>query len=132
MSNFVKNDSGKLRFDLLDDDFEAEIAAVLTHGATKYADNNWQRAEPAEAKARYYAAIRRHLHLWRKGEEIDADSGLPHLACIACSLMFLRWFERESDAFRTQLAEALQQRIDEREEHALSLVDEAYSHWEEP
>jgi hypothetical protein len=124
---FVKHDNGKLRFDLLDDAFEAEVAAVLTHGATKYADNNWQRANPSEAKARYYAAIRRHLSAWRRGEEIDPDSGQPHLACVACSVMFLRWFERETDAYHRALAEAIQQRIDDREEAALAMVDEEFN-----
>ncbi len=91
---FVKHDQGKLRFDLLDHDFEAEIADVLTHGAVKYDPDNWKRATSLEAYDRYYAALRRHLLGWRRGEVIDPDSGKPHLACAACCLMFLRWFER--------------------------------------
>ena len=94
--SFRKDDAGKLRFDLIDHEFEAELAAVLTHGASKYADNNWQNAEPVEAKARYYAAFRRHVLAYLRGESIDPDSGCPHLVCAACSLLFLRWFERNS------------------------------------
>lgn len=96
MSGFVKADAGKLRFDLVDHRFERELAEVLTHGAKKYADNNWKLANPAEAKARYRAALRRHYDLWMDGQEFDADSGCPHLACMTACLMFLRWFEREN------------------------------------
>jgi hypothetical protein len=96
MSEFVKHDADKLRFDLVDPCFEAELADILTHGARKYADDNWKNAEPAEAKARYYAAFRRHMNAWVQGEAIDPDSGRPHLICAACSLMFLRWFERQT------------------------------------
>lgn len=123
---FVKHDAGKLRFDLIDHEFEAELAAVLTHGAAKYADNNWQNAGHGEARARYYAAFRRHALAWRRGEEIDADSGLPHLACMACCLMFLRWFERESADFNEQMAQAIQERIEERKEMLMAQVDAAF------
>jgi hypothetical protein len=91
---FVKHDAGKLRFDLIDHRFERELAEVLTHGARKYADDNWKYAEPLEARRRYRAAYRRHENLWLDGEEFDTESGLPHLICMACCLMFLRWFER--------------------------------------
>jgi hypothetical protein len=93
---FVKHDAGKLRFDLIDPRFEAELAAILTHGAAKYADNNWQNAEPVEARARYYAALRRHMNAWYAGEVVDPDSGMPHLICATCCLLFLRWFERNA------------------------------------
>ncbi len=98
--SFVKHDSGKLRFDLLDHEFEAELADVLTHGAGKYADNNWQNANPPEAKRRYYAALRRHLLAYLRGEVTDPDSGKPHLACIGVNVMFLRWFQRNGSTER--------------------------------
>lgn len=91
---FVKHDQDKLRFDLIDHEFEAELAAILTHGAKKYADDNWKKAEPTQAKRRYYAAFRRHILAYLRGEVIDPDSGQPNLACATCCLMFLRWFQR--------------------------------------
>lgn len=120
---FVKHDNGKARYDLIDADFEQELAEVLTHGATKYTDNNWQNARVGEARARYYAAFRRHTAAWRRGEELDPDSGLPHLVHAACCLMFLRWFERAEEASVEELAEALAQRIEDRKEQALAEVD---------
>lgn len=88
---FVKHDAGKPRFDLLDPFFVEGIVAVLTHGAKKYADNNWQKG----SRARYIAALGRHWNSYLKGEDIDTDSGMPVLWHIACCLMFLDWMDRQ-------------------------------------
>ena len=90
-----KNDEGKLRYDLLDPEFEEQVVKVLTYGAKEYGPNNWQNVENAED--RYYAALRRHLAAWRKGEKIDKDSGLNHLAHVAANVMFLLHFECPGD-----------------------------------
>lgn len=82
-----KDDNGKLRYDLLPISAVEEIVKVLTFGAGKYADDNWQVVPGLES--RYYAALQRHLTAWRKGEMIDADSGLPHLAHAGCCLLFI-------------------------------------------
>lgn len=86
-----KYDSDKLRFDLIIPEFEEEIAKVLTMGAKKYAADSWRRVP--EAKDRYYAALRRHISAWRKGEVLDTESGLQHLAHAACNIMFLMYIE---------------------------------------
>ena len=83
----IKHDGDKLRYDLMPVEVEEEIVKVLTHGAKKYADNNWKYVEPFED--RYYAALRRHIAAWRKGEQIDPESGLHHLAHAACCITFL-------------------------------------------
>ena len=61
-----KFDRDKLRYDLVDDDAEAEFVAVLTFGSIKYEPGNWARVE--DAQARYFAAVRRHLRSFRRGE----------------------------------------------------------------
>ncbi len=86
-----KDDNDKLRFDLLSPEFEEVVTKVLTYGAAKYEPNNWQNVEDAEN--RYYAALRRHISAYRKGEKVDPESGLPHLAHAACNIMFLMHFE---------------------------------------
>jgi hypothetical protein len=53
----------------------------------KYAPDGW-RTVP-DAKARYTAALGRHFNAWRSGEEIDPESGLPHLAHVLCNAVFL-------------------------------------------
>lgn len=82
-----KFDQDKLRYDLVEPEFEEAVVEVLTYGAAKYAPNSWQKVP--DAKNRYYAALRRHIAAWRKGEEIDQESGKSHLAHAACNLMFL-------------------------------------------
>jgi hypothetical protein len=82
-----KDDQDKLMYDLLDPKFEDAIVEILTHGAKKYAKDNWKKVEPFED--RYYSALRRHLAAWRKGEMIDPDSGLHHLAHCATNIYFL-------------------------------------------
>lgn len=90
-----KNDLGKLRFDLVDADFEEQLAKVITYGANKYAPDNWKKVE--DPVNRYYAALRRHLAAWRKGEKVDPESGLNHLAHVAANVMFLMHFECPGD-----------------------------------
>lgn len=86
-----KHDEGKIRYDLLEPQFEQAVANILTIGAEEYGANNWQKLENAED--RYYAALRRHIAAWRMGEKIDPASNQPHLAHAACNLMFLMHFD---------------------------------------
>ena len=63
-----------------------QVVKVLEFGAAKYAENNWQRVE--NGVKRYTSAALRHLFAWSGGQEMDPESGLPHIAHAACSLMF--------------------------------------------
>ena len=82
-----KFDGGKLRYDLVPVEVEEELAKVLTYGAEKYAPNSWQTVEPFYD--RYYAALRRHIAAWRKGEKTDPESRLHHLSHALCNVAFL-------------------------------------------
>ena len=57
----------------------------LLDGALKYGRANWRVA--GVRTSIYYDAVRRHLNKLFEGEELDPDSGLPHmshaLACLA-------------------------------------------------
>ena len=88
----MKNDQDKNRLDLVEPEFIEAVGEVLTFGAAKYEPNNWQKVDDAEN--RYYAAALRHLLAYRKGEQIDEESGLSHLKHAATNLMFLLHFER--------------------------------------
>lgn len=88
MYEFIdKDDKGKPDFSLVDASFEEGIAKVRTFGASKYGPHSWEKIE--NAKERYYAALRRHLCAYRKGEQIDSESGLSHLLHVATNCMFL-------------------------------------------
>lgn len=91
----LKDDSGKLRFDLILPEFEEGIAETLTVGAAKYAPNSWQHVEDAEN--RYYASLRRHINAWRQGEILDPEDNVPHLAHAATNIMFLMYFDNLGD-----------------------------------
>ena len=87
----TKYDEGKLRYDLVPSDALREVVRVVTFGANKYGPANWQSV--ADSKARYTAALMRHIEAWRSGENFDPESKLHHLAHAACNCLFLLWFE---------------------------------------
>lgn len=87
----IKERTGKLKWDLLDLAVLEELVQVLTHGAEKYSAHSWQRVPQTE----YFAALMRHLTAHQKGEELDQESKLPHLAHALCDLYFLLWFDMQ-------------------------------------
>lgn len=66
------------------------VAAVLSYGKQKYAEDSWQ--EVPDAKNRYENAYYRHMNARLSGETYDEESGLPHMAHELCNLMFMLWF----------------------------------------
>jgi len=82
----VKKDAGKLRWDLLPSDAAQAIVEVLTKGAEKYEDRNWEKGM---CWSRPFAACMRHLWAWWRGEDKDPESGLDHLAHAGCCIMFM-------------------------------------------
>lgn len=91
----AKHDQGKPRFDLIDPYFEEELAEVMAHGSEKYGDNSWQSVP--DGLARYHGALRRHLVAVKKGELIDPDSGLTHMAHVSANAMFISYLLRENE-----------------------------------
>jgi len=87
-----KRDGDKLRYDLIPHEALEELAKVLTFGAAKYDDNNWQTVTPFER--RYRAALMRHFEADRRDELWDAESGELHLSHALCCLVFLVWRRR--------------------------------------
>lgn len=56
---------------------------ALLDGALKYGRSNWREA--GVRASIYYDACLRHMSRWFEGEELDSDSGIPHLAhALAC------------------------------------------------
>ena len=88
-----KDDSGKPRMSLIPARAEKLLAEVLTFGAEKYGPENWREVD--DAGRRYVDAAMRHVNAYRRGEELDEESGKPHLAHAMCCLAFL--LELDSD-----------------------------------
>lgn len=89
----AKHDAGKPRWDLLPVVALDDVAKVLTFGAAKYQPDGWRFVDGW--RARYCAALLRHVAAWMRHERIDPESGLPHLAHAACCVLFLLELDQE-------------------------------------
>lgn len=92
----LKNDSEKVRMELLSVPALRAISEVLTFGAKKYASHNWRKGFEW---SRLYGAALRHLTAHMDGEDTDPESGLSHLAHLGCCVLFL--LEHEIDGLGT-------------------------------
>jgi hypothetical protein len=64
------------------------FAKVLDYGAKKYPSrDNWRKVP--NLVPRYLAALVRHVFARIRGEILDPESGLPHLACAMCCIAFI-------------------------------------------
>ena len=93
MGEGVKLDSGKLRMDLIPPDAVEALARILTDGAVKYGCRNWEKGM---AWSRPYAALLRHLLAWWGGQDIDPESGHPHLWHVLTNAAFLVAYEQRN------------------------------------
>lgn len=65
----------------------ALTSQVLKHGAEKYGEFNWRHAKVETMT--YIGAIRRHLDAMADGQDLDPESGFPHIAHVAASCFIL-------------------------------------------
>jgi hypothetical protein len=89
----VKHDVEKLDLTLVPPALEEAAARALVFGADKYTRWGW-RTVP-EAPRRYFAAMERHIKAYKRGEDIDPESGLHHLDHAAACLSILLCFRDE-------------------------------------
>jgi hypothetical protein len=90
MTEGHKNDAQKPRWALVPYDAMAEIVKVLTSGAAKYEDRNFEAGINYD---RCFSALMRHLTAWWQGETYDLETGYSHLAHAGCELLFLLTYE---------------------------------------
>lgn len=90
LTSGVKFDSDKPRLDLLPPELLTAVGTILTFGAKKYSDRNWEKGMEW---GRLYGATLRHLIAWSSGEEADPESGYSHLWHAACNIAFLITYE---------------------------------------
>ena len=82
---------GKPDFSLLPLCTLEDEVRVWMYGKAKYAAWNWAKGMPWSVPL---ACLLRHLAAWQRGEELDAESGLPHLAHAMCNLRMLTLYSR--------------------------------------
>ncbi|MEM0949568.1 MAG: dATP/dGTP diphosphohydrolase domain-containing protein [Pseudomonadota bacterium] len=102
-----KDDQGKDRIELVPPELIFAVARVLTFGAKKYADRNWEKGIKW---SRVFGAAMRHLWAWWSGKQAtnknflfgptDDETKFSHLWHAACCVAFLIAFEdRQMDDF---------------------------------
>jgi hypothetical protein len=87
----VKFDHGKTRFELVPPEGLTAVAVILSLGAAKYGDRNW---EAGMDWSRPFGAMMRHLMAWWGGEDNDQDTGKSHLWHAATNLFFLIAYQK--------------------------------------
>lgn len=65
-----------------------QVGRAFGYGAKKYADDNWRHGNGL-AYRRLLGAALRHCYQWSSHENLDPESGLPHLAHAAASVLML-------------------------------------------
>lgn len=87
----IKHDTGKPDMTYIPNSAMEEIARVFMFGHKKYDSENWAKGFNYRRPA---AAALRHVFLWLSGEDVDAESGLTHLAHACCCLVMLIHFQK--------------------------------------
>lgn len=83
----TKHDAGKAPISLIPRESLEGTASVLAFGAKKYAAHNWRGGFDW---SRLLDASYRHLTAFTSGEDLDPESGLPHVHHLACCVAFLQ------------------------------------------
>lgn len=84
------------RYDLIPVGALATVARLYGKGAEKYAEHNWRRGYDW---SKSYSALCRHLNAFWGGENIDEETGMPHLACVVFHAFTLLTFMEEQPQF---------------------------------
>lgn len=93
LSRGTKYDDGKTPCDLLAPEAMLATAEILRIGAKKYERENWRKGM---LWSRIIGACLRHLFAFMAGEDLDKESGLPHVDHLACEVMFLQCYYRSN------------------------------------
>jgi len=118
----LRYNEGKLKWNLLPLEAMEDTIRVLMYGAHKYslfegpngekvrgADispedakglklirsgaNNWRGGDGWTVEE-WWNSMMRHIVALRSGEEIDPESGLPHMGHIGCNFIFISWLSK--------------------------------------
>ena len=95
----LKMEEGKPKLSLVPYEMKAILAKVFEHGLIKYERDSWRKFTAEQARACLADSAERHLSLYNSGQDIDPESGLPHLACVGWNALVLYVItEREKTA----------------------------------
>lgn len=90
---FKKFDGDKLEWEMMPEEALEEIMKVLQYGKRKYAAWNWLDHADEVKWTRYTNALERHLKKFKRGQDIDEESGLYELAHMGCNILMLLQYQ---------------------------------------
>jgi hypothetical protein len=91
----VKLDAGKAPINLIPSEFITLTAQVFNFGGKKYGNHNFRMGI---GYSRLLDAAMRHLLAYNQGEELDPESGLPHLGHASASIAMLVYMQAHHPA----------------------------------
>ena len=91
MSKGLRYNEGKTRYDLVPAYAQEQYAKVLTKGAEKYAERNWEKGM---SWSKVIASMKRHIAEIEKSQDFDSETGLLHSAHVMCNAAFLTEYYR--------------------------------------
>lgn len=86
----IKFDGEKIRPELFPPEAFEALCEVLTKGAKKYGDRNW---EQGMSWSRIFGALMRHSWAWMRGQSYDPELKSHHMINVACNAIFLYIYE---------------------------------------
>lgn len=89
-SQGLRYDDSKNRMELIPPEWIEALGEVLTKGARKYADRNWEKGM---AWSKMIGCTFRHMMKFLRGERYDAETGCHHLAHAAWNLLALMSYD---------------------------------------
>lgn len=98
----VRDTEGKPPLGLIPGQWLMGLGRVLGYGAAKYGAFNWRKGIPV---SKHTHAALRHIAAFVDGEDLDQESGEPHLMHAAVDLLMAAWTlhfygDRFDDRFR--------------------------------
>lgn len=94
----LRFDQGKTNWSLMPFEAVEEINKVLEFGAKKYAEWNFTK-NGGMNHSRILNSCLRHLFSYMRGEDLDRESGLSHLAHAGCNILFLLYYKKYPEVF---------------------------------
>lgn len=84
------------RYDLIPVEPLRQLARHFGRGSLKYADRNWEAGYNWSLS---YAALQRHANAFWGGEDIDAETGTPHIVAVAWHALALAEYMKTHPEF---------------------------------
>jgi len=97
----LRFDTGKTNWSLMPFEAVEEINKVLEFGANKYAEWNFAN-DGGMNHSRIINSCLRHIFAYMRGQDLDPESGLSHLAHAGCNIIFLLYYNKYPEIFKAK------------------------------